>query len=803
MIWKVIGQDLRRIKRTWKESLMIALTLAIGVAASTALFALLYSMVIRPLPYFHSEQLVYISEANSGGAAVPAASPDVEDWRSMTHTLESLASYGGQPITVLGGEFPVRVEGAGISKDFFRVLQVQPVLGRTYAAEEQQLHGSPAVLVSNRFWKEQLGGRADTIGKHLRILDMDFTVIGVMPQGFEFPGETQIWISREIFPNSTDRTAHNDFVIGRLKPKVSVAQARVELQNIARELQIKYPSSNHGIGVQVETLQEHLLGEQKIALLLAFGVGLCVLIIAGANLANLFLSRVLARQNELLVREAFGATRRMIMKDLVREAVLLAIAGGGLGLLATWGTIQILRRWSASLLSARSLGLDGTVVAYAFLIAVLAACTAVMAASFNRRRSSPAAVIRGAPMNSTSNRQQSWLRTTLVSAEVGIAFAVCLSAGLLLHSWNKVASQPSGLRDDKMLVANLSLPAVPGSEDAAAQHTVAFYQSFLQQASTLAGVRSVAVVNDVPFSGNDHNGNFIIEGSGGIASGQESGANFRVVSSGYFDTVGIPLLAGRPFTAADDSKSLAVAVIDDETRKRYFHDQDPLGRRIKLDGLDPKSEWATIVGICGSVRDIQLNSATTPHIYVPLTQHPAAVMDAGAIFRTEVAPATLIGPVRELVKRLQPEGVVAFTTTSDLLTNSLKSFRLRASLVLALSFIALALSVIGIYALASTMVRERRKEIAIRIAVGANFRQIIRFVLFKGLVPVLYGAAAGLIISYWAALIWKKFLFGISLWDPTTFIAVPVLLLGAGLLANVVPALFSTRINTQQLLKEQ
>ncbi|MBZ5489583.1 MAG: ADOP family duplicated permease [Acidobacteriia bacterium] len=803
MSWKVIRQDFRRIRRTWKESLMIALTLGIGVAASTLLFALLYRMVIRPLPYSHSEQLVYISETNSGGASIPAASPDVADWQAMSHGLESLASYGGQPITVLGGSYPVRVEGTGVSRDFFHVLQVQPAMGRTYSAEEQQLHGSPVVLVSDRFWKDQLGGRPEAIGKSLRILDMDFTVIGVMPPAFEFPGKTQIWISREIFPSSTDRSAHNDFVIGRLKPGASVTEAGSELQGIARELQAKYPTTNHGVGVRVETLQEHLLGEQKTALLLAFGVGLCVLIIAGANLANLFLSRVLTRQNELLIREAFGATRNMIVKDLLREAVLLAVAGGSVGLLGTYVSIRILRQWSLSWSSVGALGIDGAVSAYAFVIAVLAACLAVIAAAFNHRRSNPAAVVRGAPMTSTTNRQQSWLRTTLVSAEVGIAFAVCLSAGLLLHSWDKVASQPSGLRDANMLVANLSLPAVPGSEEAAAQHTVTFYQSLLQQVSGIAGVRSAAVVNDVPFSGNDHNGNFIIEGSGESGGGQENGANFRVVSSEYFNTMGIPVLEGRGLSDSDNSGATAVAVIDAETRKQYFRDHDPIGRRIKLTGLDPKADWATVVGVCGTVRDMQLNAATSPHIYVPLSQHPGAVMDAGIILRTEATPTSLIGPVRNLVAGLQPGGVVEFTTTSDLLANSLKNFRLRASLVLALSLIALALSMIGIYALASTMVRERRKEIAIRIAVGADLKQIVRFVLFKGLLPVLYGAAAGLALSYSVAFLWRKFLFGVSVWDPATFIAVPALLIGAGLLANVVPAFFSVKINTQQMLKEQ
>lgn len=632
---------------------------------------------------------------------------------------------------------------------------------------------------------------------------MDFTVIGIMPPGFEFPGKTQIWISRELFPSSTDRSAHNDFVIGRLKPGVPLSETRSELQRIARELQAKYPTSNHGVGVHVETLQEHLLGEQKAALLLAFGVGLCVLVIAGANLANLFLSRVLTRQNELLIREAFGATRNMIVTDLLREAVLLAVAGGSMGLLGTYVSIQVLRQWSLSLSSAGTLGIDGTVSAYAFLIAVLAACAAVITAAFNHRRSNPATVVRGAPMTSTTNRQQSWLRTTLVSAEVGIAFTVCLSAGLLLHSWDKVASQPSGLRDDNMLVANLSLPAVPGSEESAAQHTVAFYKSLLQQTSGIAGVRTAAVVNDVPFSGNDHNGNFTIEGSEESGGGQENGANFRVVSSEYFNTVGISMLAGRSLNDSDDYGSPAVAVIDAETRKQYFRNQDPIGRRIKLTGLNPKADWATVVGVCGSVRDMQLNASTTPHIYVPLTQYPGAVMDAGLVLRTETTPASLTGPVRDLITRLQPGGVVEFTTTSDLLANSLKNFRLRASLVLALSLIALTLSMIGIYALASTMVRERRKEIAIRIAVGATLEQIVRFVLFKGLLPVLYGAVAGLAISYSVAFLWKNFLFGVSVWDPATFIAVPALLIGAGLLANVVPAFFSVKINTQQMLKEQ
>jgi len=766
------------------------------------LFALVYTMILRPLPYPESAKLVYISETNAAGGAIPAASPDVDDWRQSSHTLDALSSYGGQPLTVIGGSYPVRVNGTGISRDFFKVLQVQPFLGRAFLPEEQRLHGTPAVIVSHAFWSEQLKGAQEALGTHLRIIDMDFTVVGVMPEGFDFPDKSQIWISRDIFPNSTDRSAHNDFVVGRLREKLTLADARNELQRIAKELQAKYPSTNASIGVQTESLQQHLLGEQKPAVLIGFGVGICVLIIAAANLANLFLSRVLARQNELLIREAFGATRPGLIISLLREAALLSLAGGLVGLLGAYCGGLVGKAYSNLWQPLTALNINFTVAGYALLVAVATGCFAAFIAAINLRFRQTASIVRGSSMNSTVDRKGNRVRNILVAAEVAVAFVICISAGLLVRAWQKVSSVPSGLREENMLVVNLSLPTTPGAEATVAQQTNTFYSSLISQTSSLPGVLSAAVVNDVPFSGNDHDGRFTVEGEDN-AAGQQRNASFRVVSPNYFQTLAIPLLQGRLFTVEDNGDAAGVAIIDAETRVRYFGSSEPIGRRIRLDGLDEKPAWLTIVGVCGRVRDIRLSSPATTHIYVPHTQHPAAMIEAGLVVRSNIPPNALVAPVREIVGRLQKEGVAEFTTTSALLAASLADFRARAALVLALSLVALVLSALGVYALSMTMVRERRKEIAIRIALGASIKSVLSFVLTKGLTPVGYGAVVGIALSYWLATVLKRYLFGVEVWDPVTLLSVPAILLATGVLANLIPALLSVKVNTIEMLRQQ
>jgi putative ABC transport system permease protein len=801
MFFTVVRQDLRRIRLAWKASSTIIATLAIGVMASTTLFALVYIMILQPLPYPDSARLVYIAETNSTGGAIPAAAPDVEDWRQENHTLSAIAGYGGQPITVIGGSYPVRVYGSGVSRDFFKVMQVQPILGRVFLPEEQRLHGTPAVIVSRAFWSEQLKGATEVLGTRLRILDMDFTVVGVMPEGFDFPDKSQIWISREIFPNSTDRSAHNDFVVGRLRDGSTLAEARTELQQIARELQSRYPTSNAGIGVQVDTLQSYLLGEQRQALLIGFGVGICVLLIAAANLANLFLSRVLTRQNELLIREAFGATRWGLVVSLLREAALLSVAGGLVGLLGAYCGILAARSHSDLWAPMKALNFNWTVAGYALLIAVGTGCFAALVATINLRFRQTLSIVRGSSMTSTSDRKGNRVRNMLVAAEVAVAFVICISAGLLVHAWQRVSSVPTGLREENMLVVNLSLPTQPGSENAVAQQTNAFYDSLLNQTSSLPGVLSAAVVNDVPFSGNDHDGQFTIEGENSTASKQWI-ASFRVVSPSYFQTTAIPMLEGRLFSAEDALGTAGVAIIDAETKARYFGNSNPIGRRIRLDGLDEKPAWLTIVGVCGRVRDIRLTLPETTHIYVPYTQHPAAMMESGLVVRSGMQPTALVAPVRALVGRLQRDGVAEFTTTSSLLAASLANFRTRASLVLVLSLVALALSALGVYALSMTTVRERRKEIAIRIALGASIMNTLRFVLVRGLTPVGYGAIVGLSLSYWLAATLKRYLFGVEVWDPTTLLLVPAILLATGVLANLLPALKSAKVNTIEMLRQ-
>jgi putative ABC transport system permease protein len=801
-LWQALTLDLKRITNSWKENSAIVLTLALAVAASTALFALVHA-ILRPLPYPKAEQLVYILETNSAGIPIPAASPDVDDWRTMSHTLEAVASYGGQPITVLGGAQPVRVEGTGVSRDFFRVLQVRPALGRTFAAEEQQLHGSQVALVSNQFWREQLGGRDDAIGTPLRMLDTGFTVIGVMPKDFDYPNKTQIWISREIFPNSSDRTAHNDFVIARLKQGISVAEARIEIQNIGIQLQTKYPGSNTGIGVNIEPLQQHLLGEQKTALFLGFGVGICILIIAGANLTNLFISRILARNDELLLRTAFGASRAMILKNLMREALLLSLAGSGLGLLVTYFSIAAVRNWCSAWIAVDWLRIDLWVVVYALFSSATVACLAILVASVRREPASLAFVARGSSMTFTNGRLENGLRTTLVSTQIGIAFVICVSSGLLLRSWDRISSTPSGLRDDDdLLVANLSLPTVPGFEEAMAVRTADFYKSLLEQLSAIGGVRSVALTSDVPFSGSDHNGNFTID-SDQKSDAKLNNASFRIVNGDYFSTFGLRLLQGRLLGDQDDSRGQKVVVIDNETKKKYFSGRDPIGRRVRLDGLDSNLGWLTIVGVCSSVRDLQLTVPERPHMYVSYLQDPAAISEAGIVLRTTFAPSSFIVPVRQIVNKIQSDVVIEFSTTRNLLAASLTYVRARTSLIVVLSIIALTLSLIGVYALTSTIVRERRKEMAVRLAIGASSLDIVKFVVMKGLTPVLYGGIGGLVVSFWAVAIWRQFLYGISNWDPSTFLFVPVLMIGTSLLANLMPALYSLRIDAQQLLKEQ
>lgn len=828
-------QDLRYgLRVLWKNpvyAVVSIFTLALGIGASTAIFSVVYGVLLHSLPFEKPDQIVRAWEVDSHGNQMPFADPNFEDIHAQAQTLQGMAEFSSDEATVSVGDQPERITVAVVSKDFFSVMGVSPVLGRFFSAEEQRFATAQTAVVSYSFWQQHLHAVTGLSTVKLSVSKVPTPIIGVLPPGFHFPEGSQIWLPREILVRLPSRSAHNWRVVARLRDGASLNEARTELSALARRIQQQYgPQDINMVDAAIQPLREALTTDVKPALLVLLGVAGLLLLVACANVMNLSLAQASARAGELAVRTALGASRWRLVRQFLAEAFLLCALGGVLGILAAQFGVRILLTLAPSNIPRLDeISMNLPVLLFALGLSVLVAgglgtFTALRATSGDAR----AGLAEGGRIQGTGVRSQRTGRM-IVAGQVAITLTLLVGAGLLARSMLRVLSVYPGFQTEHIATINLRLPDVPEGMEAQRAQLLGQIISRLQ---ALPGVQAVGGTNALPLeSAQSADGAFAVVNAQQLPPAQrdllertahastDQGdpallndlvkflgglfdnpavtgyADHVVASEGYFQSVGIPLLRGRLFKDADSFDAPGVAVITESVARQKWPDQDPIGHTIEFGNMDGDLRLLTIVGIVGEVRTRRLETAPRPTIYVNYRQRPRKTGDFTIVLRTTSDPETIFPPARRILSELDPTIPPRFNTFDQVFSASLNGRRFNLLLVGVFAGAALLLAMAGIFGVLAYSVARRTREIGVRIALGASTGNVLRLVLRQALITTVIGVAVGLAGSALLTRTMRSLLFEVSPDDPVTLAGVALLLLLVALLASYIPARRATRVD--------
>ncbi len=797
----------RSLRRAPLFSLVAILTLTLGVGATTAIFSVIHAVLLQPLPYPDPDRIVRVWELGQKGGQMNWSDPEFEDLRDQSHSFVSLAQASGSAaIPVLAASEPVRANAAMVSRSFFATMGVTPIEGRLFAPEELQPGGRPAVVVSEGFWKNALGGTPLGSGTILRFGNQVHSVVGVMPASLNYPDQTDLWFPRESEERNPYRTAHNWQVLGRLAPGASLEQARTEVGAIARQLKMQYGSDVDMADATLVTLREQLVGYVKSTLYILLGASGVLLLIACANVVNLMLARMAAREGELALRLSLGATRGRLASQFVAEALVLAAGSALLGwLLAGAGTRALLALQQGRLPRVDHVRMNGAVLGFALGVSLLIAIGLGLVTAWR--------VARGSLRDALAEAQRTQagtggmrIRRVLVMAQVAATLVLLVGAGLLARSFTRLLSIDPGFRTEDVLV----LEVAPDNSDSATRlENVRFYDELMTRLAKLPGVREVGGANVLPLDGTSSgNGTFVLLESPTMrpsmddldrlfrdptSSGQ---AEYRIASGGYFRAMGIPLIRGRLFDDRDQPDAPHVAVISQSLATQRWPDQDPIGKVIEFGNMDGDLRPFTIVGVVGDVREATLARTPRPTVYAFYRQRPVKATPFNFIMQgPSVESAETIATARQAVRELRPDLPPRIHTIESVVSMSVADRRFTLLLIGIYGASALLLAALGVYGVIAFLVRQRRQEIGVRIALGAQTGDVMRLVLRQaailGVAGVLIGAAAAVGLTRLIA----GLLFDVSPTDPLAFVVVSAGLVGVVLLASFLPARRASQVD--------
>ena len=801
------GQDLRVavrfLARNRGTSAAAILALAVGIGACTAVFSVVHGVLLRPLPYPAADRLETVFEVSARGQHMSFSDPNFEDIQGANRSFEALVQYAASVESVAGGNEPVRAGVCAASERFFDVVGVRPSQGRAFSAEELQPGSPPVAIVSHGYWQRSLGATSDLASLHLRFEGRVHAVVGVMPAGFDFPSGTDVWVGRGLYPRYPSRTAHNWRVLGRLRDGVSEAQARSDLGAIARRLKQEHGDDTWMVDAAVVPLREALTGSARPALLLLSGAVGFLLLVACANVANLLLAQAAARQREIAVRMAVGATRGHLARQLLSEALLLSGLGalGGV-LLASWGVRFLLALEPGNLPRAHEVGVSLAALGFSLgmcfltalglgLVTVLRATRTVAPISLHEAERAPAGASR---------------RTLeiLVLSQVAATVALLIGAGLLGRSLFRLLSVDPGFRVGSVLAMDVSFTD-DGESTGVLARRVRLHDETVARLRALPGVREVGVVNVVPLGGGGANGTFLImdremrgfEEFETLAHDPTltGEAEFRIATSGYFRALGIRLVRGRLFGDEDGPETPHVAVISESLARTRWPSDDPLGKRIQFGNMDGDRRLFTIVGIVSDVREAGLDREPRPTLYACYRQRPRAAATLSFLIHAEAPPAAVVAGARGIVHALDPELPPRFRTIEEIRAASLADRRFTLWLLGAFGVAALLLAALGIYSVTAYSVARRTREVGIRMALGAQPREVLGLVLAEGARPVAAGVVIGILAALALTRLMRSLLFDVAPGDPSTVAAVALLLGVIALGACLVPALRATHVD--------
>jgi putative ABC transport system permease protein len=799
---RILWQDLRYGVRTFLKqpgfTLVAVLTLTLGIGANSVIFSVVNAVLLRPLSFKEPEQLIRIWETLPQGGTGTASVPNLKDWRDQNDVFTQVAGYMTPSFNLQNQDSPERVSGATVTTDFFNVLGVPPQLGRTFREGEDQPGNHRVVVLSNQLWQRNFSSDPRIVGKNILVNGESFTIIGVMPPGFRFPARlTELWTPLALpHDRAGNRGSHFLSVIALLKPGVTLTQAQQQMSGIARRLEEQYPDNQAGRGILLAQLQETMVRNARPALLVLLSAVGFVLLIACTNVANLLLARATARRREIAIRLALGAGRWRLMRQLLTESLLLSMIGGALGLsLAKWG-VNVLATMAAQVLPRSSeVGLDGRVAAFTLLLSLFTGIVFGLV---------PAIQSSGVDVQTTlkeggsagESRQSNWLRSLLVVAEIAAAFILLIGAGLTIKTFIHLQRADAGLRSENVLTMSLTLPEAKYQTPPS---SASFFRRLLERVSSLPGVEAAGVINLLPLQQWGSNSDFQIEGRPPFPPGKAPLVENRVVSPDYFRALGIPLIAGRFLNAQDNEQSIRVTLINQTFAQRYFPNQDAIGKRI-----DPGyGEWMTIVGVVGDVKQSGLTQAVRAEHYAPYSQLRVSNTMSLAV-RTSSDPTSLGAAIRREVQALDPSlPIYNVKTMETVIRESVSDRRLNMILLGLFAAVAVTLAIVGIYSVMSYTVTQSTREIGIRVALGAQQRDILKLVLGHGLVLAIAGIGIGLAGAILLTRLMRALLFGVSATDPLTFSGVSAMLIVAALLACFIPARRAAKVDPITALRHE
>jgi ABC-type antimicrobial peptide transport system permease subunit len=792
------------------------LTLALGIGSSTAIFSVVDGVLLRSLPYPDPDQIVQVREVNERGTRIAFAEPNFVDLRARSHSFQGVAQYGGQLATVTGGSEPVRAATYRVSADFFNVLGVKPLLGRTFAPEESKAGGAPVAIVSYGFWQRLLGARPDLTGTSLRVMDQSVNVIGVMPPEFAFPRTADIWIPREILPAETSRSAHNWSVIARMRPNLTPEQANAEVSAVAKQLKQEFSKDMDGVDFAVVPQHEYMVGNVRGALLMIFAAVGFLLLVACANVANLLLAQVTTRQREFSVRAALGATRSRLARQFITENLLLVLIAGALGVLfAYWGVNLLLGLNQQALPRMNEIGVNTRAIGFTLGLSVLIAVLLGFVPLLRFSTKDLEASLREAGGGTLGSAGQH-SRNLLVVAQMALTLVLLIGASLLGKSFYRLMQIDPGFRTESAVAMELSLPSVGTNEQrykqlleaynrlmergeappeitkfsAEEEHQRLFQQQLLERLSNTPGVIAAGTINYLPLSGGGPNGNFLINNN----PSRKGNAEYRLASAGYFAAMGIPLLRGRTFDATDQVNAPNAAVVSQSFVKKYFANEDVIGQTIQFGNMDSDLRLLHIVGVVGDVHDDGVDVAVGPTVYGNALQRlPSSTWNLVA--RAQAEPRALVPAMRETVRSLDSQLPLKFRTLDQVFSSSLDQQRFSLVIFGVFGVAGLLLAAMGIYGVTAYVVTQRTREIGIRMALGAQLGDVLKMMLRYAMTLVVIGALVGLVGAYAVTRVMSNLLFQVTPTDLATFVVVPAVLLLVALVACLIPARRATKVD--------
>jgi putative ABC transport system permease protein len=764
------------------------LTLALGIGATTAIFSVVNGVLLRPLPYPDSGALVRVHEIVPQFGRFSVAPANFLDWRAQSAAFERIAAYSTTSATLVGSEGPARIPGAQVSWDLFPVLRVSPALGRPFTEADDRPGADPTVVLGHGLWQDRFGGDPNIVGRAISMNGTPVTVIGVMPAGFYYPSrETAFWRPLNLNPANATRGGHFLGVLARLKAGVTLDRADVEMRTLAQRLATQYPANSAGESAVVVRLQDQVVGTIRPALLTLFAAVGFVVLIACANVANLLLVRASVREKEIAIRAALGAGRGRLAGQMLAESLVLAVAGGVLGVgLAYAGLGPILALGARSIPRVADVAIDRQVLLFAAAASIVTGVLFGLAPAWQASRAGLAGVLKEGGRSSATGGAR-WVRSTLLVVEVALSIVLLTGAALLLRSFSRLTSVDPGFRPDGVLAFQVSLP----QKTYAGPKTPAFYDALTERLESQADVRAVGLTQTLPLRGS-YELSFDIRGRAPAKPGEGPSAHYRAVSPHYFDALGIPLVKGRAFAASDGANSPLAAVVDRAFADKYFPNEEAIGQGLHIgNGV---AGFFTVVGIAGNVRSDGLDAAAEPTMYVPIAQDTFGTM--WVVARASGDAASLAGSVRRTLHDIDP-ALPAYTVTPMpvIVNDSIAPQRFSMTLLALFAGVALFLAAVGLYGVVAYSVSRRTREIGLRMAVGAEPRQVVRMIVGGGVRLALLGVVIGIGGALGLSRLVQSLLFEVTPSDPISYAATAALLLAIATLACYVPARRALRVD--------